>query len=55
MNDRPAQTARAATAEAYMKTVMGRINLERKGERPYTQAELEAFKHTVAKYIMALK
>ena len=50
----PAQKAEAAAAERYMKTVMAKINLERKGERPYAQAELETFKRTLAKHIRVL-
>ena len=51
----PARKAKAAAASAFMKSVMTKINLERKGARPYAQTELETFKRAVAKHIIALK
>ncbi|HUW56453.1 MAG TPA: hypothetical protein VMZ92_07440 [Planctomycetota bacterium] len=51
----PAQKAEAAGAAATIRMVMSKVNLENKRERPYTQADLETFKRTLAKHIMALR
>ena len=51
----PQAKATAAAAQAFCDKVMAKIDLESKGRRPYTQAELEGFKRQLAGFIQQLR